>query len=160
MHAIKRLSVPLIIAAAPLLLAAGVQARGVRHAPAALVKVAHSAKLGTILVNAKGMTLYYLETEKHGKIDCTGSCVTFWPPLLVSHGTKALTAEHGVTGKLGMIRRPDGKTQLTYNSWPLYTFAGDKKPGDTKGQGVNHVWWVITVKAASSSGSGGGRYGY
>lgn len=160
MHAIKRFSVPLSISTL-LLLPIGAQARSLSHAPAALVKVAHNAKLGAILVNAKGMTLYYLETEKHGTIKCTASCVTYWPPLLVSPSTKTLTAGHAVTGKLGTILRPDGKKQLTYNKWPLYFFAGDKKPGDTKGQGVAKVWWVITVKAASSSGSPvGGHYGY
>jgi predicted lipoprotein with Yx(FWY)xxD motif len=49
-----------------------------------------------------------------------------------------------VTGEIGTITGVDGATQLTLNGWPLYYFAGDSAPGDTNGQGVNGVWWVLT----------------
>lgn len=160
MHTVKRLCIPLLLPLLLLIPASGVYARIVARAPAALVKVAHNVNLGAILVDAKGRTLYYLQTEKHGAIKCTGSCETYWPPFYAPHGVKTLVVGHAVPGKLATVRRPDGEMQLTYNKWPLYYFKGDSKPGQTNGQGVAKVWWVISVKAAapSSGGSGGGGW--
>ena len=126
----------------------------------ALVKVAHNAKLGTFLVNAKGMTLYYYEPEKHGKIECTGQCATFWPPLVLPHGAAPPATISGATGKFGVVTRPGGARQLTYNGWPLYTFVNDKKPGQTNGQGIQKVWWVVVVHKPSTSSGGYTRGGY
>ena len=68
--------------------------------------------------------------------------------------------------------RSDGKTQVTYDGHPLYTYAGDSSPGATNGQGQNTfgaLWWVVApngsvVKTAAAqpatSTSGGGGYGY
>jgi predicted lipoprotein with Yx(FWY)xxD motif len=115
--------------------------------------------MGTVLVDAKGFTLYYLKTESSGKIMCTGSCASAWPPLLLPAGTTSATAGSGVSGKLGTIARPDGGTQVTYNGFPLYTFTGDQSPGQATGQGVSG-FLAMTPSASSGAGGGGGGGGY
>ncbi len=120
----------------------------------ATVKIA-SSSLGTILVDAQGMTLYHLGGEQNGKFICTStSCTGIWHPLTVSAGS----TPSGTVGSLGMVKRPDGTTQVTYKGTPLYTFASDQQPGETKGQGIKDVgtWSVITVSSGSASSSAGG----
>jgi predicted lipoprotein with Yx(FWY)xxD motif len=127
-----------------------------------------SSSLGTILVDSSGMTLYHLSAEQNGKFICTNSaCTGLWHPLTVSAGT----TPSGVSS-LGTVKRPDGTTQVTYKGGPLYTFASDQQPGDTKGQGFKDVgtWSAVTVGGHTapatsstpmeSSSGGGGAYGY
>ncbi|MBV8599600.1 MAG: hypothetical protein JO017_12330 [Actinobacteria bacterium] len=107
------------------------------------VTVKVSTALGAkILVNASGMTLYHYTDEAKGKIDCTGSCATFWPPLLATG--KPVAGPGLAVAKLGTVTRPDGKVQVTYNGLALYRYAGDKKAGDTNGQGVDGSWFAVT----------------
>jgi predicted lipoprotein with Yx(FWY)xxD motif len=95
----------------------------------------------TVLTNTKGLTLYTLSGEKNGKFICTGSCLKSWPPLLVAAGT---TPKGPV--KLGTIKRPEGKTQVTFKGAPVYTFAGDSKKGEANGEGLRDVgvWHAVT----------------
>lgn len=109
---------------------------------AATVNIGSSAKLGTILVDSKGMTLYIFKKDAPGVSNCTGGCAENWPPLLIPSGNPA--AGGGVNGKLGSIQRSDNGTQVTYNNQPLYTFAGDKAPGDVNGQGIANSWFAAT----------------
>jgi predicted lipoprotein with Yx(FWY)xxD motif len=103
-----------------------------------------STDLGKILVDGKGQTLYLFEKDK-GKSTCAGSCASAWPPLTTS-GTP--TAASGVIGaKLGTTKRSDGKTEVTYNGHPLYTYIGDQAPGQTTGQGSDDYgaeWYVLS----------------
>ncbi|WP_125778030.1 hypothetical protein [Antribacter gilvus] len=99
--------------------------------------------LGTIVVDGEGMTLYQFDDDTQGgdESSCTGQCLTAWPP---AHAGDEDPTLEGVTGEVGTITGTDGMPQLTLNGWPLYYFAGDAAPGDTSGQGVNDVWWVLT----------------
>jgi len=112
----------------------------------ASVLAAANAQLGTILTNAQGRTLYYFLPERGGKIVCSSSaCTTYWPPSLTASGNP--TGGAGVTGQLGLVMRAGGGDQITYSTWPLYTFAGDKAAGQTTGQGVvafGGKWLVAT----------------
>jgi predicted lipoprotein with Yx(FWY)xxD motif len=109
--------------------------------------------VGTVLVDSSGNTLYYLKSEMSGKINCTGSCASAWPPVLLPSGAGSATAGGGVTGTLGTIKRPDGGTQVTYDKLPLYTFAGDPT-GQATGQGVNG-FSAMPVAGPNGSGSTG-----
>jgi predicted lipoprotein with Yx(FWY)xxD motif len=95
----------------------------------------------TVLTNTKGLTLYTLSGEKNGKFICTGACTSTWPPLLVAAGT---TPKGPVA--LGTIKRPEGKTQVTFKGAPVYTFAGDGKKGEANGEGIKDVgvWHAVT----------------
>jgi predicted lipoprotein with Yx(FWY)xxD motif len=91
--------------------------------------------IGTVLTTSEGLTLYALPAEKGAGIQCTGSCATAWPPLLVTGGN-APTLPQGASGTVGTITRPDGSVEVTYNDMPLYTWQGDSGPGQATGQGV------------------------
>jgi len=114
-------------------------------APAAqgpVIMVAQNAALGNILTDAKGMTLYAFTKDTPGTSNCTGDCAGIWPPLVVAQGVTP-TAASGFTGTLGTIQRSDGTTQVTVNNMPVYLWVKDKNPGDTTGQGVGKVWFVL-----------------
>jgi predicted lipoprotein with Yx(FWY)xxD motif len=131
-------------------------------APARLVaKPVRNATLGkTILVNRRGLTLYSLSAEARGRFICTTEfCLSLWTPLVVPRGTKPTGAR-----LLATIKRPDGRTQVTYRGKPLYTFTEDRRPGDVKGNGFRDVgvWLAATprpAKAVAPPPAGGG-YGY
>jgi predicted lipoprotein with Yx(FWY)xxD motif len=96
----------------------------------------------TVLTNTRGLTLYTLVGETNGKFICTSrSCLKAWPPLLVAAGTTP-------TGpvKLGTIKRPEGRIQVTYRGMPVYTFAGDSRKGQASGEDIDDVgvWHAVT----------------
>lgn len=97
--------------------------------------------LGSILVDADGMTLYMYDPDSQGESTCYDDCAGLWPPLVVDGDPVA--GEGVEESMLGTVERDDGSTQVTYNDWPLYTWVEDSAAGDTTGQGVDGVWWVI-----------------
>ena len=109
---------------------------------AADLKVA-SSSLGDIVVDGKGMTVYFFDkdTAGSGTSSCAGQCLVNWPPVPPAGATPAV---EGVTGQLGTIKATDGSTQITLNGLPLYYFKGDSAPGDVNGQKVQNVWWVVS----------------
>ena len=102
-------------------------------------------KIGRILVDSKGITLYDFVTDKGGVSGCYGACAALWPPLITKGKPHA---GPGVRASLlGTTKRKDGKLEVTYNRHPLYYFVTDRKPGQTTGQGVNQFggpWWVLS----------------
>jgi predicted lipoprotein with Yx(FWY)xxD motif len=108
----------------------------------AIVMVAENAKLGKILVDAKGMTLYLFDKDAKDKSNCSGDCLKNWPALTVKDEKEAMAGKE-VAGKLGTITRDDGTYQITVNGMPVYYYAKDKAAGDVVGQGVGDVWWVL-----------------
>lgn len=101
-----------------------------------------TSDLGEILVDADGMTLYLFNNDSDGTSACVDSCAENWPPLLVDG--EATAGEGADASLLTTIERADGSMQAAYNGHPLYRFAGDAAPGDTTGQGVGDVWWVVS----------------
>ena len=111
---------------------------------AAALKVTRT-RAGTVLASSRGLTLYYYSEDKphSGKSACTGGCATAWPPLAAP-----VKAPAGVRlpGKIGFITRPNGVRQVTLNGYPLYFYAGDKAPGQAKGNGIGGSWHVVKIK--------------
>jgi predicted lipoprotein with Yx(FWY)xxD motif len=109
-----------------------------------------------VVVDSSGMTLYWFAIDTPTKSNCSGQCATFWPPV-----KGPVTAGSGVTGTLGTITRSDGTTQATYDGHPLYTYVGDKSPGQATGNGKNlsgGLWWEMTVSGSTppaTAGAGG-----
>lgn len=106
---------------------------------AALALTMADSPLGSILVDGNGMTLYMFTNDSADTSACEGQCLVNWPPLLGEP-----TMGEGVDdSKLGSFTRADGRVQATYNSWPLYYWKDDTKPGDMTGQNVQEVWFVL-----------------
>lgn len=90
-----------------------------------------------LLIDSAGHTLYSYDPDGSSGIShCAGSCEAVWPPCLVDKGSKA-------AGDFSVSKRADGTRQWVYRGRPLYVFAGDEKPGDHDGDGVNGSWHVL-----------------
>ncbi len=145
------------------------------------VNVSSIQKLGSVLVDSQGRTLYLFQKDKGGKPSCSGSCAKIWPPATTSGAPKPGA---GVSmSKLGTVKGSEGGTQITYAGHPLYTYTLDSEPGQVRGNGVNSfggIWNAVQPSGmnappgtssgaggsassggeGSTSGSSGGGYGY
>ncbi|MGH2534704.1 MAG: hypothetical protein ACRDJW_20795 [Thermomicrobiales bacterium] len=111
------------------------------------VQTAEDPTLGTFLTDANGMTLYMFTPDSPNESVCYDQCAENWPIFSVEG---ELTLPEGVEGTLGTIERTDGTTQVTYNEMPLYYWINDAQPGDTTGQGVGAVWFIVAPGATFS----------
>jgi predicted lipoprotein with Yx(FWY)xxD motif len=166
----------LLIAAATFALAAlsafaDTSAASPRQASSGAFVALGKTALGTVLVDARGRTLYLFDKDKRGKSACYGACAAYWPPLLSS--AKPRQGKGVRASLLGLTTRTDGKRQVTYAGHPLYRFIGDKQAGQTTGEGLTDfgaAWDAITASGravepttsdstGASSGYGGGYGG-
>ena len=108
-----------------------------------------STALGDVVVDPSGVTVYLFSPDSAADPTCYDDCEATWP----------VVAEQGAVGEgldpalLGSVVRTDGVVQATYGGWPLYTFAGDAGPGDTNGQGIGDVWFVMGADGNGISGA-------
>ena len=135
------------------------------------VAVGSTDEYGDVLVDSEGVSLYLFTQDEEDASTCYGDCEDAWPPLTVDGDP---TAGSDVTASLGTTERDDGSMQVTAEGWPLYYYAADSEPGDTEGQGVGDVWFLVTPDGAqvgggeatdttttattTDDGSGGGGY--
>jgi predicted lipoprotein with Yx(FWY)xxD motif len=131
----------------------------------------HSTSKGMVLTNGQGRTIYWFAIDTPTASHCSGTCATYWPPVI---GTPTAGAGTSLPKGFGTITRPDGQVQASYDGHPLYTYMGDTAAGQISGNGLNlsgGLWWAMTpngakVGSAPSGGStsapagGGGGYGY
>ena len=124
---------------------AATEASSMAAGAAAAIALADTG-LGKVLTDGKGMTLYVFKPDNAGDSTCYDKCAAAWPPVLTEG---APTAGSGLApGDFGTTTRKDGATQVTFKGWPLYLFAGDAAAGDTKGQGLKDVWYVVDATGA------------
>jgi predicted lipoprotein with Yx(FWY)xxD motif len=120
---------------------------GTTPSSAAVVIKTNSATVNgqsvTILTNAQGMTLYYFKPDTATTSACTGSCAGFWPPLVFT-SSGAPGSASALPGTLNVVTDANGK-QVEYNGHLLYTYSGDKAPGQTNGEGIKGNWFVATT---------------
>ena len=164
----KKMSVRLLafgaISATAVLVAAAAYG-GTRHATTGAAVSLRKTTLGTVLVDARGHTLYLFEKDSRGMSACNTACVQYWPALT---SRTAPRAGSGVKqSMLRLVRQHNGLRQVTYAGHPLYTFVGDKQPGQTTGEGLTNFgggWYVVAasgqkVEKSQSSGNGYGSGG-
>jgi predicted lipoprotein with Yx(FWY)xxD motif len=127
---------------------AGVQTAR-RLAKSATVTTRKVKKLGTVLVNSRGRTLYMFVPDHRKKVTCKGKCATYWPPLKVKKGRKPTAGGAAKKKLLGTDKNPGGGRVVTYNRWPLYTYIADTKPGQATGQAIklNGGYWYVLSPA-------------
>ena len=121
------------------------------HHPTYEVSTGKVGGLGTVLVDAKGFTLYLFVPDKHSSHSrCSDICAVAWPPLLLPKGRPTPLGGPGVKSSLlGTTVRSDGGIQITYNGWPLYRWSNDVSPGQATGQGLNNLgglWYVLSPR--------------
>jgi predicted lipoprotein with Yx(FWY)xxD motif len=103
-------------------------------------------KLGTILVNAKGLTLYMFVPDKRRRVTCVSTCAAVWPPVKLPKHATPRAAKKVKQRLLGSDRDPAGGRVVTYRGWPLYTYVSDRKPGQATGQALDlngGLWYVL-----------------
>jgi predicted lipoprotein with Yx(FWY)xxD motif len=130
------------------------------------VSVEEIGDAGPVLVDSSGQALYTSDEETAaGRVLCTDACESFWIPLTADEGAPS---GGPVADDLGVVQRPDGSRQVTYEGVPLYSFSEDG-PGEVTGDGFADAfdgqpftWHVATVSegAPSAAPSGGGALGY
>lgn len=117
-------------------------------AAASVVTAKKDAKLGTVLADRTGATLYTL-TSNGKAVPCSGACAQAWPPLELPAGVSAPTGSSGITG-LSAVPGPDGTQLVAVNGLPLYRFVKDEDAEDAYGEGVasfGGVWHVSKTSA-------------
>lgn len=120
---------------------------------AGVVSLGNVQKLGMVLVDSKGMTLYDFHKDKGTTSSCYGPCAEGWPPMLTEGEP---TVGNGASdSKLGTTERKDGTMQVTYAGHPLYTFVEDKKPGEANGNDVSAFggqWYALKGNGEDAGG--------
>lgn len=104
-------------------------------------------KLGLVLVNGSGRTLYMFVPDKRKKVTCIGTCASLWPPVKLTTGAKPVAKGKARQSLLSSDRDPAGGRVVTYHGWPLYTYVGDGAPGAANGQALNSaggLWYVLS----------------
>jgi predicted lipoprotein with Yx(FWY)xxD motif len=119
---------------------------------AAVVTASSVPKLGKVIVDSKGFTLYDFHKDKGGKSSCFGACAQVWPPLTTEG--KPQVGEGAMASKLGTTKRKDGTVQVTYAGWPLYTYVADKKPGEANGNDFSSfgAQWYALLPSGEEAG--------
>jgi predicted lipoprotein with Yx(FWY)xxD motif len=111
---------------------------------AAVVSLGNVQKLGMVLVDSSGMTLYDFHKDKGTASSCYGACAKVWPPALTEGEPQA--GNGASASKLGTTERKDGTTQVTYAGHPLYTYVADQKPGEANGNDIDDFgaeWYAL-----------------
>lgn len=133
----------LLMSTAIAILAAIIAGTAIAQEGKEVIKIASKPELGDYLTSSDGRALYYFKKDSPGKSECTGPCAEKWP--VYCYKTSAIDVSDGLDIKdfSFFFRSADGLAHLTYKGMPLYNYSGDQHPGDTKGQGVNGLWFVV-----------------
>jgi predicted lipoprotein with Yx(FWY)xxD motif len=154
-----------LVGATAVLVAAAQARTSLRASTGTLVALRKTA-LGSVLVDARGHTLYLFEKDRRGVSACNTACMKYWPAL-TSRGTPR--AGRGVHQSLLRVTAPrNGRSQVLYAGYPLYTFVGDKRPGQTTGEGLTNFgagWYALaasgrTIEQVRSGGGYSSGSGY
>jgi predicted lipoprotein with Yx(FWY)xxD motif len=142
----------MLVAAGTMAMAASVPAAKISHPVVRLAIIKVDGKKMKVFETSQGHTLYYFTKDHPKKLACVGKCQSIWPPYRV----KSIPRISGVKGHFSLFRG-----QLEYQGHPLYTYSGDKGPGESHGEGLLHEWYVATPTlgvAGGGGGSGGGGW--
>lgn len=158
----RPLTAALIVASLALLLSACGSSSSHKSTPPPTVvssAAARSAKLrgAKILVDSKGFALYAFSKDPLNTFHprCQGRCAASWPPLILTAGAAPVASGQALLSQLGAVKLPGGSLQIAYAGHPLYTYAGDRKPGEAEGNGLGSfggVWRALSPSGRPASG--------
>lgn len=132
---------------------AGSEAPAGAESGVGVVSLGNVQKLGMVLVDSNGMTLYDFHKDKGTTSSCYGPCAEGWPPMLTEG--EPTVGNGASSSKLGTTERKDGTMQVTYAGHPLYTFVEDKKPGEANGNDVSAFggqWYALKGNGEEAGG--------
>lgn len=134
---------------------AGAGAADAKPRTAGQLAVWESKKLGEVLTDGEGMTLYRFDKDSVDPVtsNCNGDCAQAWPVVAAGDVTPAPGTDASL---IGSVTRADGTKQLTVGGWPMYRYAKDAKPGDANGQGVGGTWFASAPDGKKAALGGGG----
>ncbi|MBP2472805.1 putative lipoprotein with Yx(FWY)xxD motif [Crossiella equi] len=115
--------------------------------------------LGSVITDHEGYTLYRFDkdTAQPAKSNCDNTCAQQWPPVVADGNFQV----DGIVPEIvGTVARADGTLQVTVGGWPLYRFAQDAKPGESKGHGKGGTWYAATPEGKKAAANGGTASGY
>ena len=149
-------------------LTAAIVAAAQARTPKSAVVSLRKTSLGTILVDPRGRTLYLFEKDSKGISACTTACLSYWPAFTSRTVPRAGTGVQ--QSLLGLAKPQHGLRQVTYAGHPLYSFVGDKRAGQTSGEGLSNFgadWYALSAggrkveqnQSSNSSSSSSGGYG-
>nr|WP_240947836.1 hypothetical protein [Planosporangium mesophilum] len=120
----------------------------------AVLRAENLPQVGAVVVDGGGYTLYRFDRDsaRPPKSTCLEDCWMKWPPVI---DTGDLRLEGIDQGLVGSVVRPDSTRQVTIGGWPVYRYAGDAAPGETKGHGVGNTWFAVTPQGRKATGSTG-----
>ncbi|MFF7330226.1 SCO0930 family lipoprotein [Streptomyces sp. NPDC090306] len=135
---------------------ADAQDAGAAAKPAGRLAVSAQAKLGNVVTDGSGLTLYRFDDDlaEPPTTNCDGPCATSWPPVPADDAKAGAGIDEAL---LGSVTRSDGTRQLTVAGWPAYRYAKDTAAGQINGQGVAGSWYALAPdgkKAAPAAASG------
>lgn len=135
-------------AALAVLVAVGVSAgaRTARRATTVVISTRKLPKLGTVLVNGRGLTLYMFVPDRRRRVTCVATCAAVWPPVKLPKGAPLVARGAARRSLLGSDPDPAGGRVVTYARWPLYRYVADRRPGQARGQALNlngGLWYVL-----------------
>jgi predicted lipoprotein with Yx(FWY)xxD motif len=112
-----------------------------------------TTRLGSVVVDANGMTLYQLDKDSATTATCTGACTSIWVPVVPSAGAAPVAGNGLDAAKIGVVNGANGQ-QVEYGGHPLYRFVNDKAPGDVNGEGfAGGIWWVVGADGSKVTGT-------
>ncbi|WAX76596.1 SCO0930 family lipoprotein [Streptomyces sp. KMM 9044] len=132
---------------------AGAEASASPAGGAGELAVASNAKLGKLVTDELGLTLYRFDqdTAEPPKSNCDGDCAETWPPVPAADAAAGEGIDESL---LGEVTRADGTKQLTVDGWPAYHYIKDVNAGDVKGQGVGGKWFALTPEGKKAQEAG------
>jgi predicted lipoprotein with Yx(FWY)xxD motif len=141
MTSIRKIAMALAVASAVAAAAAPTAMAGERSSRVPVV-VQKDKTFGRVLFTRGHKALYYWDVEKRARrIVCTGTCLKQWPPLIIASRSAVPRTIAGVRGRFGVVKRPDGRLQVTRNGLALYTYVGDG-PNQVLCNNFNR-WFVV-----------------
>ncbi len=126
--------------------AAGQAAKGATAGKRVVISTRKLPKLGFVLVDGRGRTLYMFVPDKRKRVTCVRTCAAIWPPVKLPRGTKPVAKARVKAALLGSDPDPEGGRVVTYARWPLYTYVADTRPGVATGQAIDlngGLWYVL-----------------
>lgn len=147
-----RIAAPVVLVAALVVMAApaggAVARRDTGRTVPAKVRIStrNVQGLGTVLVDARGRTLYMFVPDKRRRVTCVATCAAIWPPVKVPKSGKPIAAGRAKASLLGSDRDPAGGRVVTYAGWPLYAYVADTRAGLATGQALDlngGLWYVL-----------------